>query len=156
MSSKLFTRTKILIAVPLTLLLLQLYVMPAQAEENSQPEAKILSGNFTFDPPIFQNFYEGTTMSVLVVPTDCYSDVKSVSLSVTLTDPRLAKVKVVRSLPPGTPRNDKFSCAERGEDTTCWRFVVAMEAVQLGLTPAIMKLTLPAAGAQTYDIQQVS
>ncbi len=77
----------------------------------AQPPTMIppmMQGNFTFDPPIFQDFFEGKTMQVLITPTECFADKVGVNLTVKLRDPRLARVSDIRRLAPGTPRNERF------------------------------------------------
>lgn len=113
----------------------------ATASSQEEEEKEEVHSSLTFDPPIFQNFYEGKTMQVLVTPDACFPDHTSVNLSIFLLDPRLATISSIRYLPPGTPRNDRYACAERGENTSCWRFLVTFSAVQLGLSPAIMTVT---------------
>lgn len=125
----------------------------ATASSQEKAEKEEVHSSLTFDPPIFQNFYEGKTMQVLVTPNACFADVTSVNLSIFLLDPRLATISSIRYLPPGTPRNDRYACAEVGENTTCWRFLITFNAVQLGLSPAIMTVTTY---SQTLDREAVN
>ena len=132
------SQVKVLAAV--TVMTTLLVAISAQAPTLIPPHLK---GNFSFNPPIFVDFFEGTTMRVLVSPVDCFADQPYVNLTIKLLDPRLAKVREIKPLPPGKPQGLVCPIALPGEDTSCWRFLVTFEAIQLGLSPTIMTIVVP-------------